>query len=244
MNEGKPAFTVRPPTQSIWYQACEEKPDVALVKRYIASGGDVNWSDGVNGTALMAAAWRGHAELVTALLEAGADPLLYNYRYNVASEMARDHGYPDIAAQLEAAEQKALQNGGQDPAERLWVVMMREAGREDGAPDIALVRNCIAGGAGVNWSGSAYDTALMRAAFHGHGELVTALLDAGADPRRTDIQGDTACMYALRGMHQGLARRLVAAEVTFARDAAPEGPSPGIRVGHALTFRKPGGPVM
>ncbi|MEZ5608682.1 MAG: ankyrin repeat domain-containing protein [Burkholderiaceae bacterium] len=59
-------------------------------------------------------------------------------------------------------------------------------------------------------------TALMRAAARGDAAQVQRLLDAGADPRRTDPQGHSAADYARRAGHVTLARLL-----ERARAAAP-----------------------
>merc|ERR550514_1802016 len=51
-----------------------------VVRRYIGMGVDVDWQDGFGGTALSAAAWRGHVAVVELLLAANANP---NLRSNV-----------------------------------------------------------------------------------------------------------------------------------------------------------------
>jgi ankyrin repeat protein len=51
----------------------------------------------------------------------------------------------------------------------------------------------------------------MLAAQHSDAGLVVLLLQAGADPRRTDHHGLTAANHARRAGHEGLARLIEAA---------------------------------
>lgn len=73
------------------------------VKRYVRNGGDVNVVDEHGRTALHYAVMQGHAEVVDALLLAGADPSLTDPRGESAIEMARRQRRGAILAQLGAA---------------------------------------------------------------------------------------------------------------------------------------------
>jgi ankyrin repeat protein len=55
-----------------------------------------------------------------------------------------------------------------------------------------MVERLLSLGANVNKPDAGKMTALMVAAAHGHSEVVTKLLSAGADPHLTDSQGYTA----------------------------------------------------
>jgi ankyrin repeat protein len=77
--------------------------DVDAVRRWLASGGDVNTRDRYGQTALMLAAHRGHLPVVEVLVAAGAD-LDVTAKYHLSALMlAVIAGHGDIAHRLAAA---------------------------------------------------------------------------------------------------------------------------------------------
>jgi hypothetical protein len=73
-----------------------------IVQLFLWAGMDPNASDEMGRTALMKAAGNGHMDAVTALLEAGADPLLKdNFTDKTAISLAKENGHTEIARLLE-----------------------------------------------------------------------------------------------------------------------------------------------
>jgi TonB family protein len=66
----------------------------------------------------------------------------------------------------------------------------------------------LAGGANVNENTTRGETALMRAVFFGHSDVVRLLLNAGADARMKDSSGLTAAEWAVRRGFADLSRLL------------------------------------
>ena len=95
--------------------------------------------------------------------------------------------------------------GGED-----WGAALREGARfgelEEGRAALG------AGGAGALGSaGPGGAQALHMAAANGHGEVVAALLAAGADARAPNAEGSTPLHWAALNGHAGVARQLLAA---------------------------------
>jgi hypothetical protein len=82
------------------------------VKKYLASGSDVNQQDVRGYTALIVAARAGFMEIVELLLENRADPRLLDREGISASAHARNLGYSDIEATIERYHQAWLQEYG------------------------------------------------------------------------------------------------------------------------------------
>jgi ankyrin repeat protein len=75
--------------------------NTAHVQALIASGADVNATDGIaGGTALMYAATNGHAGTVQALIDAGADLNMQQDFGKSAMDLASDKGHSDIVQML------------------------------------------------------------------------------------------------------------------------------------------------
>jgi len=76
--------------------------------------------------------------------------------------------------------------------------------------DVGLVKKLIAAGANVNAALASGETAIMQAARLGSVETVRALLEAGADPNRSEINGgQTALMWAAAERHPQVTKELV-----------------------------------
>ena len=190
--------------------------DIAEVRKLIAAGSDVNAPEARRH--LRAAVGRSSrlSELVSLLLEAGADPnAANNFGVTPLLEASR---YGD------AATIKALLDGGADVADaaREGETPLMAAAR---AGSVAAVQLLLERGADVNAVESLQEqTALMWAAAEGHLDVVDALLDNGADPNRkaraselttrstrTDYPsgGFTALHWAVRNGDEAVVRRLV-----------------------------------
>lgn len=91
----------------------------------------------------------------------------------------------------------------------------------EGATDQLL--GYVDAGLPVNLTNSSGDTLLMLAAYHVHPELVTALLERGADHARTNQRGQTALAAAVFRRSEPIVRALLAA------GADPDAGSPSAR---------------
>lgn len=186
-------------------------------------------------TALVAAAASGHAKLVRALLERGADPrkwatggpaLLWAAHggHQATVEQLIEHdpqlldlpGHGEWTALYMAAYfghvelVRALLGRGADPRKRTAngshaLEGAAEAGRQ------AVVEQLLAHDPLLlDLPGSNECTALIRAAVQGHIELLRALLVRGADPRRRDASGAHALEGAAAKGHLAVVEQLLA----------------------------------
>jgi ankyrin repeat protein len=189
--------------------------DLAAVRKLITAHADVNLADNDGSTPLLWAAYASDVEMTKTLLAAGAK-----------ADKANQYGItPLIQASRtgDAAVMDALLKGGADPslAHPEGETPLMAASRSG---HVDAVRLLLARKVDVNAADKYQEqTALMWAASEGHGEVVTALLDAGADPNRrahinalTDRKnadhptgGFTALMWAARNGDEDVVKRLV-----------------------------------
>lgn len=174
-----------------------------MVRALIAAGAraDATHYLAHDNTALMVAAMEHHAGVVAALLERGADAnarndagesaLAYAARANDApmARMLLDHG-----ADVDARDDKGN-------------TALMYAAEKDGGEGRAMCGLLLSRGANPNASNNFDATALMYAARSGQIDLVTMLLQFGADPTRR-CQGKTAVMWASEAGHEDVARAL------------------------------------
>lgn len=139
-------------------------------------------------TALMDAVVYKHDQVVRLLLRRGARPSIRNHWNETALDLAHRDGLTAIARLIEERDEAAHQ----EVAAQKLVPAIK-------AGDLDEVSALIAAGAAVNerlpMTGSPDDdyTPLAIAAREGHAPIVRALLEAGADPRRTiGLFGGTA----------------------------------------------------
>ena len=152
------------------HTALMEANSTAKVKLLVAHGAQVNIADEVKKTALMYAVERGEVEVVEALLQAGAD----------ASAIDED----GATALMHALEEPPPYN----PEESAKLRKRRiEAAR------LLLQRGNVGN---INAQNEDGETLLMRAVNLGEAELVTALLERGADANLSDVLGRTALVLA------------------------------------------------
>uniref|UniRef100_A0A183CM46 ANK_REP_REGION domain-containing protein n=1 Tax=Globodera pallida TaxID=36090 RepID=A0A183CM46_GLOPA len=169
--------------------------------------------DGDNrGTALFIAVIRGHAEVVTVLLEEGADPLepssavVHNNAERVLPLLfAAAGGHLEVCRQL--VDNGADVNRGRDNGETpLQLAAFK------GHLDIVVF--LVEKGADINLADTRGTTPLMSASINGQTNVVQFLLSKGAHTNQRDRTGTIfALVCAIGGGHLYVCRRLVAAGV-------------------------------
>ncbi len=152
---------------------------------------DARKSDG--STALTDASFKGHTEIVRALLAAGADVDLQDKNGQwTALIKASAYGHPEsVRVLLEAGADVDLQAKDQVTA----LIAASFMGHTE------IVRALLAAGADVDLQLENQATALMRASALGHPEIVRALLGAGADQHIEDERGMTVMDWARQNGH-------------------------------------------
>ena len=149
------------------------KDDVAHVKDLIATGVNVNATQGDGATALHWAAHRNNLESARLLLDAGADPNKANALQATPLWIASENGNAPLTELLldSGADPNAALNMGETP-------LMRAAR----SGDLASVKLLMSGGAEVNVAEHERgQTALMWASSQQHADVVEYLLNNGAD---------------------------------------------------------------
>ncbi|CAE8729899.1 unnamed protein product, partial [Polarella glacialis] len=215
----------------------------ALLARGAAPGGPNAASDSVlmsRTTPLIVAAWRGHVQVVSLLLEARADPCEAQSGEGTPLWFAAEAGWPDIARELlqRGAAADMCDPGGRSP---LWAaarhghvevlkILLDEGGRlldapaETGATPLFVaaerghlnaVELLLERRASLQVENRFGATPLAVAAESGWPEVVAALLKAGASPGTSNVHRATPLHLAAAGGHCDCTRLLLdaAAEV-------------------------------
>jgi hypothetical protein len=169
--------------------------DLQRVRDLLSNGADVNATDGKEGPALVAAAWRsagGKLDVVKLLMAKGADVNAKTNKGTTALYVAATLNYRDLAKLLldkgadvnyrGNASDRSLHDG-----DRVTALMGAAA---MGNPYVAKL--LLDRGADVNARTNSGDTALMFAAFSGQLEFVKLLLAKGADLKAKNDEGQTA----------------------------------------------------
>ncbi|MET0329127.1 MAG: ankyrin repeat domain-containing protein [Luteimonas sp.] len=212
-------------------------PDLRLLRELIARGVDVNAAH-AGMTPLLAAtrdSWHGRPDAVMTLLANGADPRTADHEGNTPLHLAARSSDPGVAALLRdaAAELEARNHDGLTPLGmacavgnwRLAKFLLERGAKpeiEGGTPallaaaggdedDAAGVQLLIKQKARVDARDAQRRSALHVAAFHGHDDILAALLTAGADVRGRDNDGRTPLLEAARGGRAGVFEALLAA---------------------------------
>jgi uncharacterized protein len=154
--------------------------NVRCVEAFLRGGADPNAQQG---SALMVAAYKGHTDVVLALLNHGANP---NLGTGVLFMAAAD-GYTEI---VKALLDHGAKPNGLDPNQITPLMLASFHGHTE------IVNLLLAKGADVNIKDTQYGiTALIAAAREGTPDVVQALLARGAD-RSVRVEGKTALDFA------------------------------------------------
>lgn len=179
-----------------------EKGDLAKVEERIASGADVNTMGTYGMSALQAAADGQHAEVVHALLEAGADPNISGGLLDETPlKMAATYGYEAIVKSLIAAGAEV------DTPDNAGVTALGMAANK---ARLGTVKILLAAGADSNATDRFGRTALFLAVGGGDPEIVTMLLAAGAQANAAANDGASPLMLATDYGNLEVMRRLLA----------------------------------
>lgn len=174
--------------------------NLALAERLIDAGADVNATNAKGGTVLMYAMLSGDVAVVNRILRAGATLNDLTTTGWSALMIASAKDYSALVGVL-------LKRGGDANQQDIygWTPLIRAAheGHEN------TVERLLASEAiNVSITDEGGLSALHHAALFGHGRIVSALLDAGADPALRDAEGQSARQLATRAGHPQVARLL------------------------------------
>lgn len=179
-----------------------EKGDLAKVEEQIASGADVNIKGTYGMSALQAAADGQHAEVVNALLEAGADPDISGGLLDETPlKMAATYGYEAIVKSLIAAGAEV------DAPDNTEVTALGMAASRAHSGTVKIL---LAAGADSNATDHFGRTVLYLTMERGGPEIVTMLLAAGAQVNAATVDGSTPLMLATQGGNLEVMRLLLA----------------------------------
>lgn len=167
----------------------------------LQDGIDINSSGGRHGSALIAASWEGHENIVKLLLEKGADVNAQGGQYGIALQSACFWGYQSIVILL-------LEKGADVNCACGYYGFALQAACFRGHKGIAgeLIRR----GADVNAEGGEYGTALQAACSGAYLDVVKLLLEFGASVSIENGRYESALQAALCKGHNSIADLLCA----------------------------------
>jgi ankyrin repeat protein len=189
------------PTATLLPEASQEaiftaarEDDIDAMKQYITAGADINKSDENGATPLTIAAYRGNAEMVKLLLDAGATFEIGVF--HVAISKSNDdteivQAFFDHGADLN----KKADTGNGHTA----LMFAAEFGY------IEVGKLLLANGADINAVDNLNDPALNVAAFHGQLEFAKMLVEMGAELNVPSYGGRTALGHAISRGHEDVA---------------------------------------
>ncbi len=172
---------------------CARAGNLRGVKALLARGADVNAKEAMHGqTALMWAVAQKHPDVVEALIELNADVKARSriYTQMVTGEQTQRAGREEL--------NYTLQRGGSSP-----LLFAARVGDKESA------KLLLAAGADANDALPDGTTALVEAAYSGHGPVAALLLDKGADPNAAAV-GYTALHAAVLRSDPDLVKALLA----------------------------------
>ncbi len=155
---------------------------------------------------LEAAARRGAASEVKALLEQGADPNATGHSLQSPLRLAGERGHLDVGRLLILHGADVNERYGHQANSLLHFAV--ETG------NFGFVNILLENGADVNSRDAMRSTPLHLAAKNGHEFIVRLLLNQNADVHATDVRGQTSLQIAKRNGHAGIIRLLRKAGAT------------------------------
>lgn len=172
--------------------------DPAMVDVLIEAGADVNGRDKMRDTALNWAAYYGHAQVITSLLNAGADQSLAGHGTAIEITMRRGH---------QAALAVLIDKADKAPNRSAKEMAMAEAATLGNLATVELLIPLMNPADTKDWAGRPLILAASRT---GQSEVVSAMVAAGAPVDAVDAIGFTALFEAAREGHAATVRQLLA----------------------------------
>ena len=176
--------------------------DLDTVKKLVAQGADINYTDKWGNTAIFSAAWNGDIKALDlfydlgATLDLGEANLLCNAAFNAQVESVKwliqkgeDANYTLTTGENALHYTISQTNKMHERTEIVKILV--NSGTEvnkktiPGKPTLCFMRDAFLKG----------ETPLHRAAAYGDEALIKVLLEAGADPSIKDANGDTAISW-------------------------------------------------
>ena len=156
--------------------------DLEGLQKLVVSGGDVN-EKGVRGeTPLIVASLEGHGEVVNYLLQRGADISDRNDDGMSPLHAAAYNGHDSVVSLLIAKGMNV------NDTENRYVVSPLHVASEENR--LSTVKLLVESGADVNATEANGYGSLARAGWRGHWDVVSYLLDHGAECQAVDVVGD------------------------------------------------------
>lgn len=189
--------------------------NVDLVGQLIRARPDINSQNQLRQTPLHEAVKRGHVDVVNQLIKAGAALELRDNTGKTAMAWAGAKNHRAIVAALRQAGAKTIRQPTRQPiaagSELLkdWTPLMLAAWRGQAGQVRELLKQGRAAGL-VKSDRNGY-TALTRAVWKGHSEVVALLLTAGADANGRIQDGTSPLMISVRENHLPAAKKLLLA---------------------------------
>jgi ankyrin repeat protein len=143
-------------------------------------------------TPLWLGAAGGHADIVIALAERGADVSRRSAAFGTPVDIAAQRGHVDVVRALHA------HGAAVDAADAVGVTPLMRAAR---AGEADVIEALLVLGANATAEDAVGATALHRAAERGRDAVIERLLDTGADPARTNDRGETPLAQAIERGH-------------------------------------------
>jgi ankyrin repeat protein len=165
--------------------------DKALVDKLLLLGASVDKLEHSK-TALHLAASKGHAEIVAALLNAGAYIDAVDAQKKTALHLASSEGHTEIVAALINADANI---DAFDAQKKTALHLASSQGHAE------IVAALLKAGAHIHALDPQKNTPLHLASSQGHAEIVAALLKAGANIHHVNILQDTALHFAAKAGH-------------------------------------------
>ena len=150
---------------------------INIVKTLIQAGADVNLRTKNNDTALTAAAWKCHPDIIALLLANGADPNAQNTVYK-STPLSLLAAFCNSTVSTQALLLKGADTGLRNRCEDTALITAAENGYSE------MVTILLDSGADVNETGALMQTALHRAVSNGHMKTIAILLARGAEVNR------------------------------------------------------------